>query len=93
MLKSPKHTRLPAPHTRGAVDIKIMRSIIGFLGTWQHCCAACRRHKRCASPAVACFDVNLETIRETLENLAEWPRLDGPRQPDEANGPVGDLLD
>jgi hypothetical protein len=83
----------PELRTRGNADIMLMRSIIGFLGAWAHCRKACRRHKRCASPAVACFDANIETIREQLEALAAWPRLDGPRDPAALNERVDKLFD
>jgi hypothetical protein len=36
---------------------------------------------------------NREAIREHLAALADWPRLDGPRTPDVAAGPVGDLYE
>ncbi len=70
----------------------LMRSIVGFLGLWQNCGKACRRRKGCASPGVACFDLNREQIAEQLEAFAAWPRLDGPRDPEAENGPVGESL-
>lgn len=90
----PREPRLPPEIcTRGVADIMIMRAIVGFLGAWQQCGARCRRHKRCASPAVECFDRNIDEIRPTLEALARWRRLDGPRDPGEEAGPVGVLID
>lgn len=79
--------------TRGQLDIALMRCIIGFLGTWRGCFRACRRMKGCADPTCACFDLNRENIQEMLTEIAEWPRLDGPREEDVASGPPGALFD
>ena len=94
MPKSASSTAMLPPEyrTRGVADIMVMRSIVRFLGAWENCNPACRRHKRCASRAVACFDLNREGIRASLEALAEWRRLDGPRSPEEGAAPVGNVL-
>jgi hypothetical protein len=73
--------------------MKLMRAIVGFLGGWAECSKACRRARRCASPSVGCFDANLDAIRAQLEALADWPRLEGPRDPAELGRPVEFLLD
>ena len=83
----------PELRTRAVADLMIMRSIVGFLGRWQYCSRACKRQRGCADPNVECFDRNREVIRDYLERLADWPRLDGPRNPDAAAGPIGDILD
>jgi hypothetical protein len=83
----------PELRTRAVADLMMMRSIVGFLGSWQYCERACKRQRGCANPNVACFDRNRERIRDYLERLADWPRLDGPREPDVAAGPIGDILD
>jgi hypothetical protein len=70
----------------------LMRSIVDLVGAFRTCTPACRRHKRCASPTVACFDVNSETLRDILEALATWRRFEGPRSPDEEAAPVGEHL-
>jgi hypothetical protein len=81
--------------TRGAADLYLMRKIIQFFGTWADCNAACRRHKRCASPTVACFDHNRDIARKILDEFANWRRLDGPREPDELTELItlDDLID
>jgi hypothetical protein len=89
---TPSHVRTAAA-TRGEADLKLMRAVIGFLGGWATCTKACRRARRCASPSVACFDENLESIRDQLEELAAWPRLDGPREPADLARPVVELFD
>ena len=94
ILSLPREPHLPPEmRTRGVADITIMRSIVGFLGGWVECNARCRRHKRCASPTVECFDRNIDEIAATLEALACWRRLDGPRGPEEEARPVGVLID
>ena len=90
----PREPRLPPEmRTRGIADVTIMRSIVGFLGLWADCRATCRRHKRCASPTVECFDRSIDEICTTLEALAVWRRLDGPRDPEEDAEPVRVLID
>jgi hypothetical protein len=94
MPKRRSHNPLPPVHrTRGVADIMLMRSIVGFIGAWEACRPACRRHKRCASPMVECFDLNREAIRAHLTELNEWRRLDGPREPDELTRPIATLFD
>ncbi len=75
---------------RGEADRMVMRQLVNMFGVWRWCHRNCRRHKGCASPTVVCFDYNIETARETIERLANWPRLDGPRELDELLEPVGD---
>jgi hypothetical protein len=87
-------TTLPAGRmTRGEADLMLMREIVNLFAAWEGCYRACRRHKSCVSPTVHCFDHNIETVREGLRRLADWPRLDGPREPDELAAPVDDLFD
>jgi hypothetical protein len=83
----------PELRTRGNADRAIMRSVVDLFGIWETCHKACRRRKACASPTIACFDVNCETLREQLEALAAWPRLDGPREESDLGQPVGELFD
>jgi hypothetical protein len=83
----------PALRTRGNADLAIMRNVVDFFGIWETCHKACRRGKTCASPTIACFDTNAERLRELLEALAEWPRLEGPREEADLKGPVGELFD
>jgi hypothetical protein len=86
--------RLPPEfRTRRIVDIMLMRHIIDFMGSWKECRPACRRAKGCASPTVVCFDLNRDAIREHLEAMAAWRRLEGPREPEEENAPVTELFD
>ena len=93
----PKSRRLavalpPRSPTRRDADLMLMRSIVDLVGAFKKCAPACRRHKRCASSTVACFDANSETIQDVLEDLATWRRFDGPRPPDEDAAPVGEHL-
>jgi len=86
--------RPPRPDTtRAEADIVLMRQIVGFFATWRSCHASCRRAKRCTSPTVACFDRNSGRFQATFEALADWPRLDGPRDPDELDRPAYDTYD
>jgi hypothetical protein len=78
---------------RGEADRMLMRKIVNFFGVWAWCYRSCRRHKGCASPTVKCFDHNIETARKILQQLADWPRLDGPRELDDLVEPVEDLFD
>lgn len=78
---------------RGEADRILMRQIMNLFGMWGWCYRSCRRHKGCASPTVKCFDHNIDAVRRILEGLAEWPRLDGPRELDELVEPVDDLFD
>ena len=95
----PRRIRIPSPlpqefRTREIADIKIMRLIARTMGFPETCHrAACRRKRSCASPTVACFDENIEVVREFAEGLADWARLDGPRDPAEFDRPVTKLLD
>jgi hypothetical protein len=83
----------PSGPTRGELDIALMRSIVGFLGTWSVCEHACRRMRGCASPTCACFDLNLETIHAMLSEILAWQRLDGPRERWDADRPPVELFD
>ncbi len=79
--------------TRGEADRRLMRTIVDFCVIWHDCHRACRRRKGCASPTVRCFDYNIERVRTYTQRLADWPRIDGPRELDELVEPVDDLLD
>ena len=83
----------PPPLTRGEADIAIMRAIMDMAGMWRGCYRACRRKKGCASPGVKCFDHNIERVRDFTRDLADWPRLDGPRELDELVEPVTELFE
>ena len=89
----PPTTEPSRPMLRGEADRMLMRQIVNFLEAWHGCDRACRRHKGCASPTVKCFDHNIEIARKVLGRLADWSRLDGPREVDELVEPVQDLLD
>ena len=87
-------TTLPnRPVIRAQADIEIMRTLMDLAGMWHGCYRVCRRRKSCASPVVKCFDYNIERVREFTQRLADWPRLDGPRDLDELVEPVDDPLD
>jgi hypothetical protein len=80
---------------RGEADRMAMREIVNFFGAWHDCYRKCRRAKACASPTVHCFDFNIATARKMLTEIANWRRLDGPRDPDDLLEPVKpeDLFD
>ena len=40
-----------------------------------------------------CFDYNIETAGNVLQRLADWRRLDGPRELDELVEPVDKFVD
>jgi hypothetical protein len=42
---------------------------------------------------VRCFDDNIETAGNILRQLADWRRLDGPRELDELVEPVDEFVD
>jgi hypothetical protein len=83
----------PAALTRGEADRILMRKIVDMFETWRWCYRPCRRRKGCASATVRCFDHNIETAGNILERLANWRRLDGPRELDELVEPVGEFVD
>lgn len=95
----PRKNRIPSPlppelATRRIADIRIMRLIARTMGFPETCRrAACRRKRSCASPTVACFDENIEAVRDFAHGLADWARLDGPRGPEELDRPVTELFD
>jgi hypothetical protein len=78
---------------RKHADIEVMRAIMDLACMWSVCYRACRRRKSCASPTVRCFDHNLERVRKFTADLADWPRLDGPRDPDDLLEPADDPFD
>jgi hypothetical protein len=80
---------------RAEADRMAMRDIVDFFGVWAWCYRRCRRQKGCASPTVVCFDHNIATARKILHDIANWRRLDGPRQPEDLLDPVKpeDLFD
>jgi hypothetical protein len=78
--------------TRRDADLMVMRSIVELMGAYRTCVPACRRHRRCASATVACFDLNSEKLQDILEELATWRRFEGPRSPEEEARPVGEQL-
>ena len=80
---------------RAEADRMAMRDIVNFFGVWGWCHRKCRRRKGCASPTVMCFDYNIATARKMLGEMANWRRLDGPRDPDDLLQPVKpeDLFD
>jgi hypothetical protein len=83
----------PALATRGNADILLMRSLVNFLEFWRRCTPRCRRAQCCADPAAACFDANAERIQEIFADIADWPRFDGPRDPEDEAGPIGELFE
>jgi hypothetical protein len=83
----------PALATRANADIMLMRLLVNFLDAWKNCGPRCRRARCCTDPTAACFDLNAERIRAIFEAIADWPRFDGPRDPEDAAGPIGDLFD
>jgi hypothetical protein len=55
------------------------REIAGVVRFWSVCdLPACRRSRACRSAAPQCFDEQADEMRDRLEDLLEWPRLDGP---------------
>lgn len=95
----PRKVRIPSPlpaefRTREIADIRIMRLIARTMGFPETCHrAACRRKRSCASPTVACFDENIDAVRNFADGLAGWTRLDGPRPPEDLDQPITELLD
>ena len=96
-LRKPRLPIAPLPaelRTRGNADLRLMRLIVNFAGVWIDCYPACRRAGRCAHPLVPCFDPNADALHDMFVALTEWPRFDGPRDPEEDAAPVtGDLFD
>lgn len=56
-----------------------MRGIADFVKAWDTCGRpACARARACRTADVACFDECGDELRDRLEQLAAWPRFDGP---------------
>ena len=56
-----------------------MRAIANMVQAWDICGRpACRRVGSCRTADVACFDEHRDELRMRMEELAEWPRFDGP---------------
>ena len=94
----PRKLRLPTPlppelRTREITDIRLMRWIVNFIGCWDGCSRACRRKRGCASLTVKCFDPNIAMIQEVLTDMANWRRLEGPRDPEELEEVATELFD
>jgi hypothetical protein len=67
---------------RAAAEIYVrlqMREIAEVVKAWDVCDRpACRRAGACRAKDVACFDEHADELRMRMEELAEWPRFDGP---------------
>ena len=67
---------------RAAAEVYVlirMRAIADMVKAWDVCGRpACRRGYRCRTKDVACFDEHADELRMRMEELAEWPRFDGP---------------
>jgi hypothetical protein len=83
----------PALATRGNADKLLLRSLLNFLEVWRYCTPHCRRAHCCVDPKVGCFDPNAERIQEIFADIADWPRFEGPRDPEDEAGPIGELFE
>ena len=67
---------------RAAAEVYVliqMRAIADMVKAWDVCDRpACRRAGACRTKDVACFDEHADELRMRMEELAEWPRFDGP---------------
>ena len=67
---------------RAAAEVYVrirMRAIADMVHAWNLCGRpACQRASACRAKDVACFDKHADELRMRMEELAEWPRFDGP---------------
>ena len=82
----------PELRTRAVADLMMMRSIVGFIGSCNIASVPASASAAAPTP-MSVLRRNRDRIRDYLERLADWPRLDGPRDPDAAAGSIGDILD